>query len=68
MVADSEEGGMPLQHFLPHVPAGAPDYETQCRAAVASTFGAVLQLTRDGVVSLAIGSVDSFCIGRRDPA
>ena len=46
------EGGAPLAGFLPDMPVGAPQRELRCRVAVAGTFLAGLELTRDGSMSL----------------
>ena len=44
--------GGPLAAFLPGIGADAPDRELRCRAAVASTLLAGLELARAGVVTL----------------
>ena len=45
------EEGAGLGAFLPEVPSDAPDRELRCRVAVAATFLAALELTRDGSVT-----------------
>jgi len=44
------EEGVALPAFLPERPVAMPDPERWCRAAVASTFLAGLELTRDGTI------------------
>ncbi len=51
MIAESPEGGM-LRSFLPRIGTKAPDRERRCRAAVASTLLAGLELARQGDVAL----------------
>ena len=46
------EGGASLVHFLPEVPVDALDRELRCRVAVAGTFLAGLELTRDGSINV----------------
>ena len=46
------QGGAPLAGFLPEVPIDAPQRELRCRVAVAGTFLAGLELTREGSISL----------------
>ncbi len=46
------EGGACLGHFLPDVPVAAPERALRCRVAVAGTFLAGLELTRDGSVDV----------------
>ena len=46
------EGGAPLVNFLPEVPVDAPERALRCRVAVAGTFLAGLELTRDGSVTV----------------
>jgi segregation and condensation protein A len=41
-----------LEAFLPEVPAEAPERELRCRAAVAGTFLAALELARDGSIAV----------------
>ncbi len=48
-----EEEGAALKTFLPEVPVDAPERELRCRVAVAGTFLAGLELTRDGSATLA---------------
>ena len=45
-------GGAEFDVFLPRIGPGAPERELRCRAAVASTFLAGLELARDGGVLL----------------
>ena len=45
-------GGAKFDVFLPRIGPGAPERELRCRAAVASTFLAGLELARDGGVLL----------------
>jgi segregation and condensation protein A len=52
LLAVSPEGG-PLPAFLPPVEGGDPDRALRCRAAVASTLVAGLELARDGALTLA---------------
>ncbi len=51
MMAERSDGGT-LRTFLPGIDANAPDRERRCRAAVASTLLAGLELARQGQVSL----------------
>ncbi len=51
MIAEMPEGGT-LRSFLPRIDAKAPDRERRCRAAVASTLLAGLELARQGDVAL----------------
>jgi segregation and condensation protein A len=51
MIAERPDGGT-LRTFLPHVDAKAPDRERRCRAAVASTLLAGLELARQGDIAL----------------
>ena len=44
------EEGAALAAFLPEVPLDAPERDLRCRIAVAGTFLAGLELTRDGIV------------------
>ena len=46
------QSGAPLVRFLPEVPIDAPERELRCRVAVAGTFLAGLELTRDGSVAV----------------
>ncbi len=46
------EAGAVLETFLPEVAANAPERELRCRVAVAGTFLAGLELTRDGTAEL----------------
>ena len=46
------EGGASLAHFLPEVPVDAPERALRCRVAVAGTFLAGLELTRDGSIAV----------------
>ena len=46
------EEGVAFVAFLPEVPVDAPERELRCRAAVAGTFLAGLELTRDGTAEL----------------
>ena len=46
------EEGAGMEAFLPAVPAAAPERELRCRVAVAGTFLAGLELTRDGSVAI----------------
>ena len=45
-------GGTEFDVFLPRIGPSAPERELRCRAAVASTFLAGLELARDGGVLL----------------
>ena len=45
-----EEQGAALEAFLPEVPVDAPERELRCRVALAGTFLAGLELTRDGCI------------------
>jgi len=51
MIAERPDGGT-LRSFLPKIDATAPDRERRCRAAVASTLLAGLELARQGDVAL----------------
>jgi len=51
MIAEMPEGGT-LRSFLPRIDAKAPDRQRRCRAAVASTLLAGLELARQGDVVL----------------
>jgi len=51
MIAELPDGGT-LSTFLPRIDAKAPDRERRCRAAVASTLLAGLELARQGNVAL----------------
>ena len=44
--------GAPLVTFLPEVPVDAPERALRCRVAVAGTFLAGLELTRDGSIAV----------------
>ena len=44
--------GAALAAFLPEVPVEAPDRDLRCRVAVAGTFLAGLELTRDGSIAV----------------
>ncbi len=46
------QGGAPLAAFLPDVPGTVADRGRRCREAVASTFGAGLELARGGDIAL----------------
>ena len=46
------EEGAPLEMFLPEVPVDAPERELRCRVAVAGTFLAGLELTREGSIGV----------------
>ena len=48
MLPEVGEEGAALETFLPEVPVDAPERELRCRVAVAGTFLAGLELTRDG--------------------
>ena len=50
--AAPDGGGAALGGFLPHIAPAAPERELRCRAAVASTLVAGLELARDGGVLL----------------
>ena len=50
--AAPDRGGVALGAFLPHIAPAAPERELRCRAAVASTLLAGLELARDGGVLL----------------
>ena len=52
MVLPVGEEGAGMEAFLPEVPADAPERELRCRVAVAGTFLAGLELTRDGSVTV----------------
>lgn len=47
-----DPGGRELSAFLPAVNAGAPERELRCRAALASTLLAGLELAREGALLL----------------
>ena len=47
------EEGAALEAFLPEVPVDAPDREMRCRVALAGTFLAGLELTRDETIAVA---------------
>ena len=47
-----KEEGVALTAFLPEVPTDAPERDLRCRVAVAGTFLAGLELTRDGSLGL----------------
>ncbi len=51
MIAELPDGGT-LRTFLPHVDTKAPDRERRCRAAVASTLLAGLDLARQGALTV----------------
>ncbi len=51
MLSEQPEGAG-LNTFLPNIAANVPDRERQCRAAVASTLVAGLELARQGGVAL----------------
>ena len=55
MIAELPDGGT-LKTFLPKIDAKAPDRERRCRAAVASTLLAGLELARQGEVCLEQGA------------
>ena len=46
------EEGVALEVFLPDVPVEAPERELRCRVAVAGTFLAGLELTREGTAAV----------------
>ena len=46
------EKGAGLEAFLPEVMVDAPQRELRCRVAVAGTFLAGLELTRDGSIAV----------------
>jgi segregation and condensation protein A len=46
------QGGAPLVTFLPEGPVDAPERASRCRVAVAGTFLAGLELTRDGSIAV----------------
>ena len=46
------EEGAALTAFLPEVPVNAPDWDLRCRVAVAGTFLAGLELTRDQTIAV----------------
>ena len=52
MLPELGEAGAALEAFLPEVPVDAPERELRCRVAVAGTFLAGLELTRDGSVAV----------------
>ena len=52
MLPSLGEEGAALAAFLPEVPSDAPERELRCRAAVAGTFLAGLELTRDGGITI----------------
>ncbi len=54
------EGGAPLVNFLPEVPIDAPERELRCRVAVAGTFLAGLELTREGSIGVEQDAAWSF--------
>ena len=47
-----KEEGVALTAFLPEVPIDAPERELRCRTAVAATFLAGLELTRDETIAV----------------
>ncbi len=55
MLPDLGEKGAALEAFLPKVPVDAPERELRCRTAVAGTFLAGMELTRDGSCGRAAG-------------
>lgn len=52
MLAAIGEAGAVLETFLPEVPADAPERDLRCRVAVAGTFLAGLELTREGSIAV----------------
>ncbi len=52
LLPEMGEGGAPLERLLPEVARKDPDYGLRCRAAVAGTFGAGLELAREGAITL----------------
>ncbi len=52
MLPEVGEEGAALETFLPDVPTDAPERELRCRVAVAGTFLAGLELTRDGSIAV----------------
>ena len=47
-----EDEGAALEAFLPEVPVDAPEREMRCRVALAGTFLAGLELTRDQAIAV----------------
>ena len=69
MLKLSGDEGMPLEVFLPNVPTDAPERDLRCRAAVAGTFLAGLELTRDGTAELTQAVAwKSIWVGKPSPA
>ena len=56
LAEENGAGAAALAHFLPRVPRGPPRYTLRCRAALASTLMASLELARDGEATLEQGS------------
>ncbi len=52
MLPPLEEEGAGMEAFLPEVTTDTPEWELRCRVAVAGTFLAGLELTRDGSVTV----------------
>ncbi len=52
MLPTLQDEGKPLAAFLPVIPSDAPDREGRCRKAVAATFLAGLELTREGSITV----------------
>ena len=69
------EEGAGMEAFLPEVPEAVPERDLRCRVAVAGTFLAGLELTRDGSVTVeqerawtAIQMRRAYDLGTTDPA
>ncbi len=52
MLSEVGEEGVALEAFLPEVPTDAPEWELRCRVAVAGTFLAALELTREESIAV----------------
>jgi chromatin segregation and condensation protein Rec8/ScpA/Scc1 (kleisin family) len=52
LIRDLGEGGAAMAAFLPDIPDGVPDRQRWCRSAVAATFGAGLEMARNGELKL----------------
>ncbi len=65
---DELPDGSSLSAFLPKIDGAAPDRELRCRAAVASTLLAALELARQGTLTTEQDDLWSpIAIHRRDP-
>jgi segregation and condensation protein A len=56
LLRDLGEGGAGMEAFLPEIPDGVPDRQRWCRSAVAATFGAGLEMARNGELRLGQGA------------